>query len=313
MVNPVWLGVALGVLSCAAYTAAAVAQWRLAVLVPEPLTGRHPLAVLLRHPLWWVSAALNAGRAGFQVGAVGLAPLTMVQPLGVLVLVFAVPWAARAGGRRVTAREWHGAFLTVVALGLLLAVAVTGGQGHALGRAGSLLLTAGTLVLLGGCSWIAGRCGVTWRGYLLAAAAGIAFGVSSALARTATTVVGAQGVSGVLHPAAAGAAIIAVLGLFLAQAAYQGVELGAPLGVTTVVNPIAAATVGVVLMGESYSGGWSGAGVAVLCAILGGYGIVLLTVERPGSEAGPSEGTASAESERDLRKPCRAAPLERRR
>ncbi|GAA3755742.1 DMT family transporter [Salinactinospora qingdaonensis] len=279
-------------LSCLSYAAAAVAQWRLAVVVPEPLTGRRPLSVLLRHPLWWASAVLNAGRAGFQVGALGLAPLTVIQPLGVLTLVLSLPWAARIGGRTVTVREKRGAVLAVVALVLLLAVAVTEGQSRPLSHSSALLVTGGTLVLLGTCAWGAGRLSSpAWRSYLLAAGAGIAFGVSSALAKTTVTAVAAQGLLGVLHPAAAGTAMVALTGLLLAQAAYQGMELGAPLGVTTVANPVAAALTGIAFMGESYTGGWMGAGAAVLCAVIGSYGIRLLTVPLPS----PSQRGAAQE------------------
>lgn len=68
------LGVTFGVLSCAAYTVAAVAQRRLAVHLAEPLTGRRQIGLLLRHPLWWASLVFNGGRAGFQVEAVSASP-----------------------------------------------------------------------------------------------------------------------------------------------------------------------------------------------------------------------------------------------
>jgi drug/metabolite transporter (DMT)-like permease len=78
------------------------------------------------------------------------------------------------------------------------------------------------------------------------------------------------------------AEFIAVLGLFLAQAAYQGMDLGAPLGITTLANPVAAALVGVVFMGETYAGGWIGGAVALVCALVAAYGIRLLTVPANG-------------------------------
>ncbi|WP_306365763.1 DMT family transporter [Nocardiopsis sp. CC223A] len=277
----VWLGVLLSVGSCTSYAAAAVAQWRLAVLVPEPLTGRRPLAALLSRPLWWASILLNGGRAVFQVGALTFAPLTVVQPLGVLTLVMAIPWATRLGGRRLTARERLGALLAVVSVAALLALAVTDGHSEPLTAAEGLTVTVGTLALLIAGAWAAGRCPATWRSHLLAAVAGIAFGVSSALAKTTITVVGTDGGAALLHPASAGTAVIAVFGLFLAQAAYQGMELGAPLGVTTVANPVAASVVGIAFMGESFLGGPLGLIPAVLAAGLCAYGISLLTARLP--------------------------------
>ncbi|MGW5876751.1 DMT family transporter [Nocardiopsis terrae] len=275
----VWLGITFGVLSCAAYTAAAVAQRRLAVRITEPLTRRGQLGSLLRHPLWWVSLVFNGGRAGFQVAAVGFAPLTVVQPLGVLVLIFGVPWSARLAHRRVTRAEWRGTAYTTVALGALLAVTVTGGRGGVLSAEDSVLVGAGTVALLAAVAWGAGRVpSPAWRSYLLAAAAGVAFGVSSAAVKTAVWAFGDGVSAGMTHPSALAAPVIAVLGLFLAQAAYQGVDLGAPLGVTTLANPVAAAIVGVSFMGESYAGGWAGGAIALVCAFVAAYGIRLLTV-----------------------------------
>lgn len=280
------LGVFFAVLSCAAYTAAAVAQRRLAVGVAEPLTRGGQLVALLRHPLWWLSLVFNGGRAGFQVAAVSHAPLTVVQPLGVLVLVFGIPWSARLGGRRVTRQEWWGAALTSVALGVLLTVTVTGGQGGVLTDTGSVAVGYGTPLLLLATAWTAGRLrSAAWRSYLLAGAAGVAFGTSSATVKTAVAVVGGSGASGLLHASALATPVIAVLGLFLAQAAYQGMELGAPLGITTFTNPVSAAVVGVAFMGETYAGGWTGVAVAVACALVAAYGIRLLTLPQgPSSE-----------------------------
>ena len=278
-----WLGITFGVLSCVSYTAAAVAQRRLAVRVTEPLTGRGQLGSILRHPLWWVSLVFNGGRAGFQVAAVSLAPLTVIQPLGVLVLVFGIPWSARLAHRGVGRAEWHGAAYTMLALGVLLAVTVTGDQGGVLSAEDSVLVGAGAVALLAVIAWVAGRVpSAAWRSYLLAAAAGIAFGVSAATVKTAVWAFGDGLSAGLTHPSAPATAVIAVFGLFLAQAAYQGMDLGAPLGVTTLANPVAAALVGVVFMGETYAGGWLGGAVALVCALVAAYGIRLLTVPTNG-------------------------------
>ncbi|MGQ4269493.1 DMT family transporter [Nocardiopsis changdeensis] len=284
----VWLGALLGTLSCVAYAAAAVSQWRLAVLVPEPLIERGPLASLLARPLWWTSILLNGGRAAFQVAALAFAPLTVVQPLGVLALVFAIPWATRLGGRRLTRRQTGGAVLVVASVAVLLSLSVTDGRSDPLTVADGWAVTLGTLALLTAGAWAAGRCPAAWRSHLLAAVAGAAFGVSSALAKTTVTVIGTDGAAALAHPAAMGTAVVAVLGMFLAQAAYQGMELGSPLGVTTVVNPVAASFVAIAFMGESFLGGPIGLVPAVPAAAGCAYGISLLTARLPAPAAHPA-------------------------
>lgn len=286
-----WIGVFLGVLSCVSYAVAAVAQRRLAVRLTGLGEGR--MAALLRHPLWWISIVFNAGRAVLQVASVAFAPLTVVQPLGVLALVIGIPWSAKLGGRRVTRREWRGAGLTVLALGSLLTVTVTSGGGETLDPADTVALSAGTVALLLATTWVAHRfVSAAWRCYLLSAAAGVAFGVSAATARTAVLLFPQEGPAGLLDPSFPATAVIAVSGLFLAQGAYQGMDLGAPLGITTLVNPIAASVVGVVFMGETYAGGWFGVAVAVVCGLGAAFGIRLLTVgDAPEPERAEPEAT----------------------
>ncbi|MBB6121666.1 DMT family transporter [Nocardiopsis algeriensis] len=285
--DPIWWGVLFALLSCTSYTAAAVAQRHLATRIDGPLTGGGRLGMLLRHPLWWVSLLFNCGRAGFQVAAVSNAPLTVVQPLGVMVLVFGIPLSARVGGRRVRRSEWLGAALTVVSLGALLSVAVTSGTGGVLDDAGSLVVGGGTAVLLLATAWAAGRVpSARWRSYLLAGAAGVAFGVSSATTKTAVAVIAADGVAGLLHPSTLATPVIAVLGLLLSQAAYQGMDLGAPLGITIFANPAAATLVGIGFMGKSYAGGWAGAAVALVSALAAAQGVRLLTVTPRTAEDG---------------------------
>lgn len=284
----VWLGALMGTLSCVAYAGAAVSQWRLAVLVPEPLVERGSLAALLARPLWWTSIVLNGGRAGFQVAALAFAPLTVVQPLGVLALVFAIPWATRLGGQRLSRRQTRGAVLVVASVAVLLGLSVTDGRSDPLTTADGYAVTLGTLVLLAAGAWAAGRCPPTWRSHLLAAVAGVAFGVSSALAKTAVTLVGTDGAAALAHPATAGTGVIAVLGVLLAQAAYQGMELGSPLGVTTVANPVAASVVAIAFMGESFLGGPIGLVPAVLAAAGCAYGISLLTARLPAPAPHPA-------------------------
>lgn len=117
--NATALAVALCLASAVAYAAAAVAQERLA----RRAVARSA-AALLGNGAWWWSAGLNAAAALLHAAALRYGPLTLVQPLGALTLVAAVPLGARGAGRRVAATEWRGTLATVAGLGLLLLPAV---------------------------------------------------------------------------------------------------------------------------------------------------------------------------------------------
>jgi hypothetical protein len=263
------IAVLLCIVSAAGYAAAAVLQERLA---------QRPLGVLVRMPMWWTAIALNGVGAALHVVALRFGPLSLVQPFGVLTLVLAVPVAAVLARRAVTRVEGRGIGLTVAGLvGILLLAGTTTGIAvlTTVQLVGLLLVAAALLTALGGWSAVPGASGL-WA----AAAAGVSFGVSSALTQTVAVHVTDDGLSAVLHPAVALAALaIAVLstaGTLFTQRSYRD-GLGAPLAVSTLANPVAAATIGLVLLGEQITGGALGAVVALAGAAVAAGGVTLLT------------------------------------
>ncbi|GAA3772537.1 hypothetical protein GCM10023083_07030 [Streptomyces phyllanthi] len=101
--NATVVAVILSLFSAVAYATAAVAQQRLA-----SRGGGTGVRRLLASGAWWGSVVLNGAGALLHVVALAYGPLTVVQPLGALTLVAAVPLGARLAGRRVGAAEWRG-------------------------------------------------------------------------------------------------------------------------------------------------------------------------------------------------------------
>ncbi|MDG9715925.1 hypothetical protein [Streptomyces sp. DH24] len=274
------VAVALSLVSAVAYAAAAVAQERLAARSPGTGAPR-----LLGSGAWWGSVALNAAAALLHVVALRYGPLTLVQPLGALTLVAAVPLGARLAGRRVTGVEWRGTAWTLAGLAALLVVASGPAPDDVLSVPEALAVAAVTAALIGALARPGARPGLRH-----ATASGVASGVASALTQTVTVAVtdrsgpllGAQVVGVALL-----VAVFAAGGLLLAQTAYRG-GLGAPLATVTLANPVAAAVIGLSLLGERLRGGPAGALPAVAGAVLAARGVVLLTraVPRPAGAAG---------------------------
>ncbi|MEU8952996.1 DMT family transporter [Streptomyces sp. NPDC048518] len=265
------LAVALSLVSAAAYAAAAVAQERLASRVTE---GESGVLRMLGSGVWWSSVGLNASAALLHVAALKYGPLTLVQPLGALTLVAAVPLGARLAGRRVTRLEWRGTGLTLIGLGALLLTASGPAPDDTLTVPEALVVAASTMAVIGILSRPGARPGLRH-----ATASGFASGVASALTQTVTVAVTDR--SGPLFTPQV--VIVAVLvaafaagGLLLSQTAYRG-GLGAPLAVVTLTNPVAASVIGVALLGERLQGGAGGILLAVAGAAVAAYGVVVLT------------------------------------
>jgi uncharacterized membrane protein len=265
--NTLALAIALSLLSAACYAAAAVAQERIA--------GHEARAS------WPTALALTGLGAGLHVAALPYGPLTLLQPLGALSLVLAVPMGAAAHGRRVARVEWRGAVLTVLGLSGLLLTTSSTASSAALDVRTTLLLAAVTAAAIAALTAIPGasRASVT-ASLRYATAAGIAFGVGSAMTQTALGRLTDNSGHALLTP---GVLIPAVLvlplslgGLLLSQLAYRG-GLGAPLATATLVNPATAAAIGLLLTDDHLRGGGTGFVIALAAAVVAGRGVVLLT------------------------------------
>ncbi|MCQ6555740.1 DMT family transporter [Streptomyces sp. C10-9-1] len=271
------LSVLLSLASVIAYAAGAILQEYVAS------TSASRAYAPVDRPGWWAAVALNGTGAALHVAALAYGPLSVVQPLGALTLVFALPMAALFVRRGSGARAWRGALLTTAGLAGLLALTdgstgVTPGSGE---RAVLAATAFGTVALL----FLAAH-GVhrrVLRGVLLATAAGVAFGIASVFTKTVAEDWAWN--APLRHwPALVVVGVLAVLGLLLSQAAYRGSGLAAPLATVTVVNPVAAAAVGIALFGEGFRYGALGAALAVVCGAVAAGGIVLLTRERLGGD-----------------------------
>ncbi|WP_433454118.1 hypothetical protein ACQPXS_38760 [Streptomyces sp. CA-142005] len=263
------IAVALSLVSAVAYALAAVAQERLASRSAG--TG---LLRLLGTGAWWSAVGLNAGAALLHVVALKYGPLTLVQPLGALTLVAAVPLGARAAGRRVSAAEWRGTALTLLGLAALLVTACGPAPARVLSLTEALAVAGTTAAAIGMLSWPGARPGLRH-----ATASGFASGVASALTQT-VTVAATDRTGPVLSTEVIVVAVLvaafAVGGLLLSQTAYRG-GLGAPLAVVTLANPVAAAVIGLTLLGQGLQGGPAGVLLALAGAGLASWGVVLLT------------------------------------
>ncbi|MEV7082069.1 DMT family transporter [Streptomyces sp. NPDC093516] len=268
------LSVVLSLVSAVAYAGGAIVQERVAESSPGEQYAP------LRRPGWWAAVALNGAGGLLHVVALAYGPLSLVQPLGALTIVVALPMAALFVGRRAGATAWRGAIMATVGLaGLLSLVAASDAQSlNAAERVAVALVTAGVVVAL----MIAARAAhrhPAVRSMLLATASGIAFGMSSVFTKT-VAVDWTGGVSAADLPSLAVIGVLATAGMLLSQASYKGAGLTAPLATLTVVNPVVAAAVGITMFGETFRYGTAGTVLALGCGVVAAGGLILLTTER---------------------------------
>ncbi|WP_406432009.1 DMT family transporter [Streptomyces sp. NBC_01589] len=291
------LSVLLSLISAVAYAAGAIVQERVAT------AGDGRSFAPLRNRVWWVAVALNGVGAVLHVVALAYGPLSLVQPLGALTIVFALPMAALFARRRARATAWRGAIMATVGLAGLLAL--TGNkESHTLGGPEQLMLAT---VTFGGVALLVlvakGMRPPVVRSVVLAGAAGVAFGIASVFTKT-VAMQWASGSVGAGLPSLVVIAALASAGLLLSQSAYRGAGLTAPLATVTVVNPVIASAVGITLFGEQFQHGTAGALLALACGVVAAGGLIMLMTERLDAEqregqrvrhAGPDVPEAAAE------------------
>ncbi|MFI0202786.1 MULTISPECIES: DMT family transporter [Streptomyces] len=283
--NDTTLAVGLCLASAVAYAAGAVAQERLARAAVARTAG-----ALMGSGAWWWSAGLNAAAALLHAAALRYGPLTLVQPLGALTLVAAVPLGARRSGRRVVATEWRGTLATVAGLGLLLLPASGPAPDDTLTLIEALAVSGATIAVIMMLTAVKDP----RSGLRHATASGLASAAASALTQTVAVAAGRGGalLSVRVVSVALLVVVFAVGGMLLSQRAYRG-GLGAPLAVVNLANPLAAAVIGMVLLGERLQGGLAGVLLAATGALLAARGVVLLT-RTPSAPAGPGAGAVTS-------------------
>ncbi|WP_367126272.1 DMT family transporter [Streptomyces phytohabitans] len=271
--NALLASVLLSLVSAVAYAAAAILQERIAA------TTAPSRYALLRRGRWWATVVLNGLGALLHVAALGLGPLTVVQPLGVLTIVLAAPMAALMVKRPVTSEAWRGILL--VSVGLAAILLCTGAhRSRSLGEAEQFAVAAAAgaliVVLLGLAVAARGARRAGARSVALAMAAGVAFGTASVCVKAVAEGSALESAATAL-PVAGLIAAFAVTGLATSQASYRGGGLAAPLATSTVVNPVVAAAVGILLLDEGFRFGTAGALAALAGALVAGRGLVVLT------------------------------------
>ncbi|MEU9138729.1 DMT family transporter [Streptomyces sp. NPDC048404] len=276
------LSVVLSFVSAVAYAGGAIIQERVAVTSPGQTYAP------LRRPGWWAAVALTGLGGLLHVVALAFGPLSLVQPLGALTIVFALPMAALFVGRRAGAAAWRGAIMATVGLaGLLSLVGASDAQSLSNPQRVALGVVSGGAVAA---LMVAGRAAhrhPAVRSVLLAVAAGIAFSMSSVFTKT-VAVDWSRHVSLADLSSLAAIGAFATAGMLISQASYRGAGLEAPLATLTVVNPVVAAAVGITMFGETFRYGTAGTALALGCGVVAAGGLILLTIERIGSGERPA-------------------------
>jgi drug/metabolite transporter (DMT)-like permease len=245
--------VGLGLVAATAFGAASVLEERSTKQVPQRAAlSPRLLADLVRRPLFVASIGVNVAGAGLQILALHSGSLTLVQPLLVLSLLFAVVIASVAGRRRSPdAVLLAGAACCVVGVAGFVAVARPHGGTGTAGPAAALPLAAGLAAVLTGCLAAARWGSRAVRPLWLAAGCGTAFGVNALLLKIVPGTLPAGFADPLRQWPLYLMVIVTPAGFLLNQNAFQAGTLLAPaLALITTADPLVSIVVGAAFLHE---------------------------------------------------------------
>jgi len=223
-------------------------------------------AKLLHNRPWRLGALTILVSIVLQAAALGQGSVLLVQALLVLSLLFALPISAGLSHRAVTGREWVWAGLLTAAVTVIVTVG-NPQAGHARATPSTWAGVAAVLVpLLVGCVAVAHIRGGTLAAALFAFVSGSLWGVFAVLTKGVVSALG-EGVTTAARSWECYAWLLVAIGGFgWEQSAFRAGDLTASMPTLQVSQPLVAAALGVVVLGETLRTGRAGA-VALVVAV----------------------------------------------
>jgi drug/metabolite transporter (DMT)-like permease len=221
----------------------------------------------IRHPLrsakalWtskWFAIGMLVGGGGWalHVAAISLAPLSVVQVVLSGGVVMIAVMADRVFGFSVGRRQWWGLALTAVGL-ILLGITMPDPQGsHSTFSVPVLAAFEAGLLGIGGLLIMGPRVGVRdeHHGVMLAAAAGILFGVCNVAVKALSGMAGGEGVLGLVSPWLLVAGVASAAAFYASARSLQDGEAVEVIAITGTAANIAGIAGGIIVFGDPMPG-----------------------------------------------------------
>ncbi len=290
-----WVAILLAAAGAAGYALGARAQNR---AVPGG-GGRLPVRQVLRllgNRGWLAGLALLGAGTALHVLALSMAPLTVVQPVGVLALPLTAAFDAASRRTRLSRTSVLAVAACTGGVGLFVVLAATTTAAAPATRNDVLeilgLLAATLVVLAVGALLAKGRL----RSLMQTVAAGACFGFVAALTKVALTHLTAADAPGVLL-ALPGLVVALLVGGWYAQQAHANAPTEVVVAGLTVVDPLVAVGIGVAVLGEAANATPAVTAALLACGVFAVAGVIGLSRHRAATPPLTSPGRCGGREE----------------
>lgn len=245
-----------------------VVQQRAAHCITDRSVGNvELLASLLRNKRWWWGTLLLAPSIALQAAALAFGSVLLVQALLLLSVLFALPMSARVWHRRVTVGEcvWAGVLTAAVIVIVIVGNPQAGRSSASLGTWVAVAAVLGPLLVA--CVAVGRLRGGALAAVLYAFVSGSLWGVFGVLTKEVDGRFGDGGWAVLRTPELYACLLVALGGIVWSQAAFRAGPLTASMPMLQMSQPVVAAALGVVVLGETLNSG-RGALIALVAAAL---------------------------------------------
>jgi drug/metabolite transporter (DMT)-like permease len=237
---------------------------------------------LVRQPVWLLGGLFLVGTFVFQALGLYFGPLSLVQPVLVLELIFTLGLRVFLMHDDIAARTWSAALTICLGLAAFLVVASPGDGTH-VPDARQWMLAVGTRGLAVLALLLLARSGSpARRAALYGAATAVVWSVDAAFVKQTVDVLAHGGLPAVfMHWPLYAMIATGVLGTALLQGAYAAGPLAASQAALLIIDPLVSITLGVELFHEQLSSDPGHVLGAIVSLAVLGAGIVMLSVWAP--------------------------------
>lgn len=206
---------------------------------------------LAHRPLWVAGIVADGLSAVLHVLALSFGPITLVQPLGVTGLLFAMPIVAVLRRQRISARDLSAAVVVLAALSVLLSLPPAAGSATVGTSLDLAKMLVATLVFDAAAAAVAALTPPRIRSLTLAAGAGASFGIAAVLVRALLEMLEqSHAAASAVVVSAVGIGLLVPVGFLLLQNAYQSGHFSGSFATAVVTDPIAAVIGGAWVLNE---------------------------------------------------------------
>lgn len=259
----------------------------------QGLGGSHLLALVAR-PSWLIGTAMLGLAIALQLASLAFSPLIVVQPLGVVSLVLTTILSARDTGRRLSRSRITAVTLCVVGVSVFVTIAALSSRERIITnlRIEIVIILLAAAVAVFGIAFVALR--KRFKALFYIVCAGVLYGFVATLAKITINRIQNGAFDWLTILVVVMLIIGTAVGAYFVQIAYASGPPDMVVAGLTVIDPLVAVVIGIVVLGETDGAPWSsylGFSLAGLVAIAG---VFLL-------ERGQSEDDVQASKQAALR------------